>query len=110
MTPTAQISGAAGFDFLQVPLAGSRESRPADLPPHVPHISPAYDSDYSLPSQSWSSNVVGLASDWIDPDAPDPVLQSESIDALHTGECLIPKAPPPPPTRARVQPRRGAFL
>jgi len=43
-----QAHGEAGFDFLMVPLAGSPESRPPDLPEGAPHVAPFYESDLSL--------------------------------------------------------------
>ena len=73
-----QAALAGGFDFLVAPLALPRDaSVPASvLRPPLPR------SEFLLCSTSWSNQLVGRASAWLAPDAPDAQLRADSEAAL----------------------------
>ncbi len=74
----AQAARSGGFDFLVAPLALPRDaSLPASLlRPPTPR------SEFLLCSTSWSNQVVGRVSAWINPDAADAQLRTDSEAAL----------------------------
>lgn len=84
--PCARASQAAldgGFDFVIAPLSLPRDDNPAAQASHVPRP-PVVSADFVLASSTWTSQVVGHVSRWIDPDAEDHALRARSEQTLRT--------------------------
>lgn len=80
-----EVSVASGFDFLAVPLATSLEPR---LDAHsakgaaCDRAAFARQDMISLNGERTGSRLLGLVSDWIDPDSEDPTLRKASQAAF----------------------------
>lgn len=79
------VSVAAGFDFLAIPLASSIEPRlDAHSSASCDRAAFARQDMISLNGERPASRLLGLVSDWIDPDSEDPQLRKASQAAFRT--------------------------
>jgi len=100
-----QAASEAKFDFVVIPLFKKQTLDAAAASGHY-ELQPSMASDLALDSKTWSTAIVGMLSDWIDPDlAPtaegrcycQQALEKELHWASHLGVYGIVLPPPSAP-------------
>ncbi|XP_072169677.1 protein arginine N-methyltransferase 5-like [Diadema setosum] len=77
-----QLASYGGFDFVALPIVHPRFKREFVEGKAKDRIAPFARSDLLLPSQDWSSLVVGKLSAWLQPDSENAVVRLNSQEAL----------------------------
>ncbi|GIL73292.1 hypothetical protein Vretimale_4879 [Volvox reticuliferus] len=81
---TVEAYGLCGFDFIVAPLVRDGWRPPAPTVPENGSLPSLFNRDDCLyiNSSQWANQVVGLISDWIQTDSPDPAKRQQSVAAL----------------------------